>query len=441
MLLSSYLNHLATRASTTTAIAVLLGLSLTHGVRAQSRTTEQGEAQILNPNEECTPYTYAPVAASVANFPPIWQPASILPNDQVAMETWAQIAPLIPTNISVKGTITGNFTDFTPTYPPTDPDCWWSYSKCDTPKLLGLPDDIITVPEPDALGYGFDDGPNCSHNAFYDYLASVNQKATMFYIGSNVMDWPLEGQRGIADGHEICVHTWSHRYMTAFESPDAFAELYYTKQAIKFVMGVTPTCWRPPYGDVDDRIRSIANALNLTTIVWSYDSNDWKVGTANITNATVSANYVNLSTSATNGSFSTAGTIMLTHELNNYTMQEAIDYYTLLKTSFKGDLVPIGVAYNKTQPYVETDYSLPNYAEYIAGTTTGISPTTTAIPSMAPLPTTMYTTASGGSVVAASPSSGSSASKSSGIRSVSANLKGIISATLLVAAGLAFCVA
>lgn len=27
----------------------------------------------------------------------------------------------------------------------------------------------------------------------------------MFYIGSNVMDWPLEAQRGLADGHEICV--------------------------------------------------------------------------------------------------------------------------------------------------------------------------------------------------------------------------------------------
>ena len=27
----------------------------------------------------------------------------------------------------------------------------------------------------------------------------------MFYIGSNVMDWPLEAQRGVQDGHEICV--------------------------------------------------------------------------------------------------------------------------------------------------------------------------------------------------------------------------------------------
>lgn len=29
---------------------------------------------------------------------------------------------------------------------------------------------------------------------------------------------------------------------------------------------------RPPYGDVDNRIRTIAQALNLTTIIWSHDT-------------------------------------------------------------------------------------------------------------------------------------------------------------------------
>ena len=30
----------------------------------------------------------------------------------------------------------------------------------------------------------------------------------MFYIGSNVADWPLEGMRALADGHEICVRQY-----------------------------------------------------------------------------------------------------------------------------------------------------------------------------------------------------------------------------------------
>lgn len=60
--------------------------------------------------------------------------------------------------------------------------------------------------------------------------------------------------------------------MTALSNEEVFAELYYTKRIIKDVLGVTPTCWRPPFGDVDNRVRMIANALNLRTIIWSEDS-------------------------------------------------------------------------------------------------------------------------------------------------------------------------
>jgi hypothetical protein len=30
----------------------------------------------------------------------------------------------------------------------------------------------------------------------------------MFYIGSNVLDWPLEAQRAVADGHKVCVREY-----------------------------------------------------------------------------------------------------------------------------------------------------------------------------------------------------------------------------------------
>jgi hypothetical protein len=180
-----------------------------------------------DPNLECTPYYYAPTAVQLYNFPPIWQPAVLLANDSAGQAKWGSIQASIP-NITVKGTITGNFSNFTPTYNPSDPDCWWTFNKCVTPKLAGLTPDISAIPEPLALGFGFDDGPNCSHNAFYDYLSQQKQKASklssiiphicrsalpdylscslaMFYIGSNVIDWPLEAQRGLADGHQICV--------------------------------------------------------------------------------------------------------------------------------------------------------------------------------------------------------------------------------------------
>jgi len=335
------------------------------------------EAFPTDPNGECGVYSYPPVASAIAagQFPPIWTPADIMPNDAAGNAKFKQISGTIP-NIAQKGTnITGNFTAFTPTYSPTDTDCWWSYSKCTTPKLAGLVPDLINTPEPNSLGYGFDDGPNCSHNAFYDYLTSQNQKATMFYIGSNVLDWPYEAQRAIDDGHEICAHTWSHRYITAMNNSAAFAELWYSIQAIKLVTGYTVTCWRPPYGDVDDRIRFIANALGLKTIVWTYDSNDWKAGQGNITAATVDSDYQALISAQQAGTFNTAGTMILTHELNNFTMSEAVKWYPALKAAFAA-IVPIGVAYNVTHPYVETNYTLPSFADYMSGKTVATNVTT-----------------------------------------------------------------
>lgn len=360
-----FTSSLPTRSSGRAAISLLV--LLLSGAHAQDRTTEAGEAQIKDPNVECSAYSYPPVSSRISSFPPIWQIASILPSDTNAQSKWAGIQPNVP-NIPTKGTPTGNFTNFTLTYSPTDPDCWWTYHQCTTPKLQGLPSDIASVPEPLTMGYGFDDGPNCSHNAFYDFLMSQNQKATLFYIGSNVLDWPLEAQRGVADGHEICVHTWSHRYMTALTSDVAFAELYYTMQAIKLVIGITPTCWRPPFGDVDDRIRAIAKGLGLRTILWGFDSYDWKANVPglNITQNDVDNNYQNLITRATNGSFNTGGGIFLTHEINNYTMTEAIKEYPALKAAFQ-HMVPIGVALNITQPYVESNYTQPTFQQYISG--------------------------------------------------------------------------
>jgi len=335
-------------------------------VLAQNHSNEGSEAQISDPAQECTAYSYPPVAQNLANFPPIWQPATLLASDTAGQAMWSQISAGVP-NIAPKGQL-NNSVNGTVYSTATDPDCWWTALHCTTPKLAGLPPDLTTVPEPKTLGYGFDDGPNCTHNGFYDFLASQNQKATMFYIGSNVINWPLEAQRGLTDGHEICIHTWSHRYMTAFASQDAFAELWYSMKAIKLVLNLTPTCWRPPYGDIDDRIRYIANAMGLQTIIWQFDSNDWRVGLNNVTTADVDNSYQSLINNVTAGTFNGQGTTFLTHELNNFTMSEAIKYYSQLSSAFS-HIVPLGVALNKTHPYNETNYTLPSFEQYIAGQT------------------------------------------------------------------------
>lgn len=67
----------------------------------------------------------------------------------------------------------------------------------------------------------------------------------MFYIGSNVLNWPYGALRGVKDGHHIAGHTWSHKMMTTLTNQEVLAELYYTAKAIKYVTGITPLYWRP----------------------------------------------------------------------------------------------------------------------------------------------------------------------------------------------------
>jgi peptidoglycan/xylan/chitin deacetylase (PgdA/CDA1 family) len=56
---------------------------------------------------------------------------------------------------------------------------------------------------------------------------------------------------------------------------------------------------------VDDRIRAIAQALNLQTILWSYDSDDWQFGSNGVTKAQVDANYQKMLNDGRNGKFAT----------------------------------------------------------------------------------------------------------------------------------------
>ncbi|CAG8541437.1 9542_t:CDS:2 [Cetraspora pellucida] len=312
--------------------------------------------------QQCVPYE---TTFNYSSYPTVWA----VPSSNDTFNTaefkqlnssldWSKVPKIAPRKL-VNGSL-----DLA-NYSTSDPDCWWSYNLCTKPKATGLQADVSICPEPGTWGLTYDDGPNCSHTVFYDFLKGNNQKATMFFVGSNVANWPNEAQRALADGHHICVHTWSHQYMTTLTNEQALAELYYTKKIIKYVMGVTPLCWRPPFGDVDDRIRGIAQLLNLTTILWNLDTNDWNMVPAGTEQpAQIDALFQSFVDMGQNGTFATSGAIVLEHELNNGTMSKAVEWYPKIKSAYKY-VVPIASCLNITHPYAETNITYPSFAEYI----------------------------------------------------------------------------
>ena len=64
--------------------------------------------------------------------------------------------------------------------------------------------------------------------------------------------------------------------MTSLSNEQVIAELKWTEKAIVSIIGVTPLYWRPPYGDVDNRVRAIATQLGYKTSIWTqdFDTND-----------------------------------------------------------------------------------------------------------------------------------------------------------------------
>ncbi|CAO3634719.1 unnamed protein product [Cunninghamella echinulata] len=330
--------------------------------------------------KECA-YYQPPVAYNKAEWPTIWDIATSNGMNTSAEFTalynsidWTKAPKINPRKMSAT---TGGL-DFTGYTPQEDPDCWWSASQCTTPKHEGINADIVKCAEPETWGLTYDDGPNCSHNAFYDFLQQNNQKASMFYIGSNVMNWQYGAIRGLKDGHHLAGHTWSHKLMTTLSNQEVLAELYYTSKAIKFVTGVTPIHWRPAQGDLDDRVRWIATQLGLTAVLWNLDTNDWAANVVpGVTPQTVEQNYENFITMGKNGSFSAVGNIVLSHEINNMTMNYATTYYPRIKQAYK-HIVDVATCMNISHPYVEQSITYPSFNQFLNNATTatgsGVSP-------------------------------------------------------------------
>ena len=80
--------------------------------------------------------------------------------------------------------------------------------------------------------------------------------------------------------------------------------------------------------------------MGLQTILWGYDSDDWAFGENGITKADIDNNYKMFIKQLTAGTFNSAGGIILTHELSNFTMQEAINWYTRLHSAFSVRNIP-----------------------------------------------------------------------------------------------------
>ncbi|KAL0078162.1 chitin deacetylase [Phycomyces blakesleeanus] len=206
-----------------------------------------------------------------------------------------------------------------------DTYCDWTFTGCTRAT------DIVACPK-GQWGITYDDGPTQFSSKLYDFLDTTKQKATLFMIGGQVVQYPELVKRAFDSGHELAIHTWSHSYLTTLSNEQIAAELKWTELAIKEVTGVSPRFFRPPYGDIDDRVRDIAKNLGFTPVIWNHDTDDWML--AESTSFKESWVDGNATQWANNAATSTVGGVSLEHDLYEKTVDAAIRILPILQKAY-----------------------------------------------------------------------------------------------------------
>jgi len=124
----------------------------------------------------------------------------------------------------------------------------------------------------------FDDGPHGTLTPLLlDVMKSKNAKVTFFAMGIKVAKHPLILKRAMAEGHEIANHIWDHKVLSKIPIESVYEQLQKTNTAIKKILNIEPKIMRPPYGNSNARLNNlIQNKGNLSVVMWSLDTDDWK---------------------------------------------------------------------------------------------------------------------------------------------------------------------
>ena len=133
--------------------------------------------------------------------------------------------------------------------------------------------------DPGVVYLTFDDGP---HQLFtpilLDLLDKHGARATFFLLGRNLAArWGSDEVQDLLNrGHAVGNHTTHHRKLTEQHPWSVAADLEGASLLLADRTGFRPSCWRAPYGDRNDVVRSVASSLGMTHVGWTADPQEWR---------------------------------------------------------------------------------------------------------------------------------------------------------------------
>lgn len=350
-----------------------------------------------------------PAASINANqYPPL---DKVPPTDSDVVKSWitridmSKVPNIPPTGLDGCSNTTFNADAIAKSGP--DNRCWWTCGNGCTRST-----DITVCPSKGTWGATFDDGPSEYTPNVLQYLDQNKLKATFFIVGSRAISHPEILRAEYMASHQLCIHTWSHPSLTTLTNEQIVAEMAWSMKAFKDILGVVPNCARPPYADVDDRVRYIFNAMGLKTVLWTrngddnFDTNDWRTVDGSTTAQQAVQKFQGILSSQS--SLST-GFIVLAHDLFPQTVALSLNNFlpSALKSGLKVQPVSTCSGQSLAESYFETSGKGDSSTNSTAGKT-GSSKPSTGGPTPSGSAVLPNQSANPGKASTSSPSSGSS---------------------------------
>ncbi len=120
----------------------------------------------------------------------------------------------------------------------------------------------------------FDDGPYSKvTRRILKSLQDHGGRATFFVVGNRIETFAETMKLAYDQGNQIGSHTYDHSDLRTMSVKQLKKEVKKTNKAVSDVIGCNTTTLRPPYGNVNKKMRK---TIPVPMIYWSLDSEDWK---------------------------------------------------------------------------------------------------------------------------------------------------------------------
>ncbi|PGY07116.1 DUF4309 domain-containing protein [Bacillus sp. AFS031507] len=151
----------------------------------------------------------------------------------------------------------------------------WRHDILAFPK--SYPNDVfVNGPNKKMVALTFDDGPDLINTPkIIATLKQKNVKGTFFFIGQKVLKYPSVVKSAYNNGNEIASHSFYHHELPKETAAEIHQDLQKTADAFRKVIGKAPALLRPPYGETDSKLVSVAKKDHYKIIIWSIDTLDW----------------------------------------------------------------------------------------------------------------------------------------------------------------------